>query len=233
MERAAAGCLSGEFAAWSPAGPPSGWLRASDTRIPARPSFRSALGRRATMAFCGGRLRVACVLACAAAQSSRLPHRCEFRAGRPGDGELARAEGIAAPRLGVCGLIRMRERVVARRRMNCAIIKSPILSGLRAAFPGLSLCQRPTRCSARTVARRVRCGDRVVSRSGLPRLKSGRFRRGLSMSRSGCRTSDEVRTTARPLTSPKEDGSPAVFRQRRAVARRLIAVAETCGARGY
>jgi 4-hydroxythreonine-4-phosphate dehydrogenase len=142
LERAAAGCLAGEFSGVV-TGPVSkerlariGWDFPGQTEF-----FAARWGGEPTMAFCGGRLRVALL-------SWHIPLRDVpaqltapnlTRAVAAADA-LARAEGVAAPRIAVCGLnphagegglIGTEEREII----------DPILDGLRARHPGLSRCE--------------------------------------------------------------------------------------------
>jgi 4-hydroxythreonine-4-phosphate dehydrogenase len=113
-----------------------GWTYPGHTEF-----FAARWGGEPTMAFCGGRLRLALV-------SWHIPLRAVpgfinaenlARAVAAAD-ELARSEGIAAPRIGVCGLnphagegglIGTEERDLI----------DPVLDALRARFPGLSRTQ--------------------------------------------------------------------------------------------
>jgi len=142
IERAAAGARLGEFAGVV-TGPVS---KAELARIgypfPGQTEFFAARwGGEPVMAFCGGKLRVALATwHVPLHQVMRLlgPHLLH-RAIRAAD-TLARAEGIAAPRIGVCGLnphagegglLGYEERDVL----------DPALDHLRAEFPGLSRCE--------------------------------------------------------------------------------------------
>jgi len=142
LERAASGCRTGEFAGVV-TGPASkerlariGWAFPGQTEF-----FAARWGGDPTMAFCGGRLRVALL-------SWHVPLRevpaqltaAKFARTVAAADELARACGAAAPRIGVCGLnphagegglIGTEERDVIE----------PVLAGLRAAYPGLSRCE--------------------------------------------------------------------------------------------
>ena len=142
LERAASGCKEGEFAGVV-TGPASkerlaaiGWSFPGQTEF-----FASRWGGSPTMAFCGGKLRVALL-------SWHVPLRevpAQLTASNIGRtvaaaDELARACGAGAPRIGVCGLnphagegglIGTEERDVIE----------PVLAGLRARHPGLSRCE--------------------------------------------------------------------------------------------
>lgn len=139
MARAAEGCARGRFSAVV-TGPVSkralaaiGYPHAGQTEF-----FAAAWGGEPTMAFCGGRLRV--VLATWHLPLRDVPEALSAaviaRAVRAAD-ELARAEGVAAPRLAVCGLnphagegglLGIEERQLI----------DPALDALRGRFPGLS-----------------------------------------------------------------------------------------------
>jgi 4-hydroxythreonine-4-phosphate dehydrogenase len=139
MERAADGVRRGEFSGVV-TGPVSKlWLQKAGYAFPGQTEFFAARwGGEPTMAFCGGRLRVVLLtwhipLRDVAAQMTAENFE---RAVRAAD-ELARAEGIALPRIGVCGLnphagedglLGTEERDVI----------DPLLARLRAEFPGLS-----------------------------------------------------------------------------------------------
>ena len=142
MERAAAGCASGEFSGVV-TGPVS---KAELARIgypfPGQTEFFAARwGGEPVMAFCGGKLRVALatwhVPLCEVPQllGPRLLHRTVAAADA-----LARAEGIAAPRIGVCGLNPHAGEGGLLGEEERDFI-NPALANLRGEFPGLSLCE--------------------------------------------------------------------------------------------
>ena len=139
MEAATEGCRTGE---WSGVvtGPVS---KAELARVgyayPGQTEFFAARwGGEPVMAFCGGRLRVVLLTwhIPLRAVPTQLTRENFARTIRAAD-ELARAEGVARPRIGVCGLnphagegglLGTEEREVI----------DPILDGLRGEFPGLS-----------------------------------------------------------------------------------------------
>jgi 4-hydroxythreonine-4-phosphate dehydrogenase len=142
LERAAGMCRSGGCAGVVTAPISKERLAAIGWTYPGHTEFFAARwGGEPTMAFCGGRLRLALV-------SWHIPLRAVpgfinaenlARAVAAAD-ELARSEGIAAPRIGVCGLnphagegglIGTEERDLI----------DPVLDALRARFPGLSRTQ--------------------------------------------------------------------------------------------
>lgn len=139
MERAASGTAAGEFSGVVTGPVSKSWLQKIGYSFPGQTEFfADRWGGRPTMAFCGGRLRV--VLLTWHIPLREVPDKLEFpeveRAVRAAD-ELARAEGCAAPRIGVCGLnphageggmLGTEERDVL----------DPMLERLRRGHPGLS-----------------------------------------------------------------------------------------------
>ncbi len=142
LERAAAGCKSGEFAGAVTAPVNKAWLARIGYFFPGQTEFFAARwGGEPTMAFCGGRLRVALL-------SWHVPLRevpaflttAHFvRTVRAAD-ELARAEGVSAPRLGVCGFNPHAGEGGLLGDEEQSII-NPILTKLHATHPGLTLCE--------------------------------------------------------------------------------------------
>ena len=142
LERAAAGCKSGEFAGAVTGPVNKAWLARIGYFFPGQTEFfAERWGGEPTMAFCGGRLRVALL-------SWHVPLRevpaylttAHFlRTVRAAD-ELARAEGVAAPRLGVCGFNPHAGEGGLLGDEEQSII-NPILTRLRANHPGLTLCE--------------------------------------------------------------------------------------------
>jgi 4-hydroxythreonine-4-phosphate dehydrogenase len=142
MERAAAGCKAGEFSGVV-TGPIS---KAALARIgygfPGQTEFFAAKwGGEPVMAFCGGKLRV--VLATwhvplhevARQLGPHLLHRTISAADM-----LARCDGIARPRIGVCGLNPHAGEGGLLGYEEKDLI-DPALAHLRAEFPGVSTCQ--------------------------------------------------------------------------------------------
>jgi len=106
MERSAAGVLSGEFSGVVTGPVSKSWLQKAGYPFPGQTEFfADRWGGEPTMAFCGGRLRV--VLLTWHIPLREVPNQLTEvnieRAVRAAD-ELARAEGIESPRIGVCGL---------------------------------------------------------------------------------------------------------------------------------
>ena len=158
LERAAAGCQSGEFVG-AVTGPVSKeWLNRIGYPFPGQTEFFAARwGGEPTMAFCGGKLRVVLLtwhiplrevpayltashFARAVRAAEELARAC------PAGSPLAASEertGNASPektRIGVCGLNpHAGEGGMLGEEERDAI--DPILRVLQAAHPGLSLCQ--------------------------------------------------------------------------------------------
>ena len=106
LECAAEGARRGEFCGVVTGPASKAWLQKVGFGFPGQTEFFAARwGGEPTMAFCGGRLRVVLL-------TWHIPLMEVPRYLTPGEitravraaGELARAEGIAAPRIGVCGL---------------------------------------------------------------------------------------------------------------------------------
>lgn len=142
MERAAAGCKAGEFSGVVTGPVSKAALAKIGYGFPGQTEFFAAKwGGDPVMAFCGGKLRV--VLATwhvplhevARLLGPHLLHRTVAAAVT-----LARAEGIAAPRIGVCGLNPHAGEggLLGYEEKD---LLDPALDHLRAEFPGLSSCQ--------------------------------------------------------------------------------------------
>ena len=142
MERAAAGCLAGEFAGVVTGPISKACLANIGYPYPGQTEFFAARwGGEPTMAFCGGRLRVALL-------SWHVPLRevpaylktANFERVVRATSELAQAEGIAAPRIGVCGLNPHAGEGGLLGDEELRII-NPILRKLQVEYPRLSLSQ--------------------------------------------------------------------------------------------
>jgi 4-hydroxythreonine-4-phosphate dehydrogenase len=142
MERAAAGCRSGEFSGVVTGPVSKERLAAIGYDFPGQTEFFAARwGGEPVMCFCGGRLRVALatwhVPLCEVPQllGPQLLHRTVAAAA-----QLAQADGIAQPRIGVCGLNpHAGENGVLGAEERDFL--NPALGKMQAEFPGLSLCQ--------------------------------------------------------------------------------------------
>mgnify|MGYP002781000952 CR=1 FL=1 len=142
MERAAAGVASGEFSGVVTGPVSKSWLQKAGYAFPGQTEFFAARwGGEPTMAFCGGKLRV--VLLTWHIPLRDVPAQLSAaniaRAVRAAD-ELARAEGIRAPRIGVCGLNPHagEEGLLGTEERD---VIDPMLAALRGEFPGLSRCE--------------------------------------------------------------------------------------------
>jgi 4-hydroxythreonine-4-phosphate dehydrogenase len=142
MERAAEGCKTGEFCGVVTGPISKSALAKIGYEFPGQTEFFAAKwGGEPVMAFCGGKLRV--VLATwhvplhevARLLGPHLLHRTVAAADT-----LARAEGIAAPRIGVCGLNPHAGEggLLGYEEKD---LLNPALTSLRGEFPGLSLCE--------------------------------------------------------------------------------------------
>jgi len=152
LERAADGCRADEFAGVVTGPVSKAGLAAIGYEWPGQTEFfAERWGGEPVMAFCGGRLRV--VLAtwhvplCEVPQllGPQLLHRTVAAAV-----ELARADGLAAPRIGVCGLNPHAGEGGLLGEEERDFI-DPALARLRVEFPGLSSCQPADTLFARTL----------------------------------------------------------------------------------
>ena len=142
MERAAQGCKAGEFSGVVTGPVSKEWLARIGYAFPGQTEFFAARwGGEPVMSFCGGRLRV--VLATwhvPLHQVSRLlgPHllRRTIAAAQ----ELAQADGVARPRIGVCGLNPHAGEGGLLGYEETELL-NPTLDHLRPEFPGLSRCE--------------------------------------------------------------------------------------------
>ena len=142
MERAAAGCRAGEFCGVVTGPVSKEWLARIGYGWPGQTEFFAARwGGEPVMAFAGGRLRVALATWHVPLHqvASRLgPHL--LRRTVTAAGELARAEGVATPRIGVCGLNPHAGEggLLGYEEKD---LLNPALESLRAEFPLLSRCE--------------------------------------------------------------------------------------------
>jgi len=141
MERAAHGVRSGEFSGVVTAPVSKERLAAIGYPFPGQTEFFAAHWQgEPVMCFCGGRLRVALATwhiplhQVGRALGPHLLHRTVTAAA-----ELARADGVNAPRIGVCGLNPHAGEggLLGYEEKD---FLNPALENLRPEFPGLSLC---------------------------------------------------------------------------------------------
>ncbi len=223
LERAAALCREGACQG-AVTGPVSkerlaaiGWTFPGQTEF-----FAARWGGEPTMAFCGGRLRLALV-------TWHIPLRDVPAALTPASlgravgaaAELARSEGIAAPRIGVCGLnphagegglIGTEERDLI----------DPILDGLRSAHPGLSRCQPADTLFGRQLRGEFDASVALYHDQGLGPLKAVDFEEAVNVTLGlpHVRTSPDHGTAFG--IAGRDLASPHSFANAVQVARRLI-----------
>jgi 4-hydroxythreonine-4-phosphate dehydrogenase len=224
MERAAVGCLSGEFSGVVTGPVSKAWLARIGYAFPGQTEFFAARwGGEPTMAFCGGRLRVALLswhvplrevpAFLTAANFARVVHATV---------ELARAEGVAAPRVGVCGLNPHAGEGGLLGDEEQRII-NPILRELRATVPGLSLCEPADTLFARQLRGEFDAVIALFHDQGLAPLKAVDFDEAVNVTLGlpFVRTSPDHGTAFG--IAGKGIASPRSFANAVAVARRLIA----------
>lgn len=142
MERAAAGCKDGEFSGVVSGPISKAQLAGIGYPFPGQTEFfADRWGGDPVMAFCGGKLRVALATwHVPLDQVARLlgPHL--LRRTISAADVLARAEGISAPRIGVCGLNPHAGEggLLGNEERD---LLNPSLAHLRTEYPGLSLCE--------------------------------------------------------------------------------------------
>ena len=142
MERAAAGCVSGEFSGVVTGPVSKAELAAIGYSFPGQTEFFAAKwGGHPVMCFCGGKLRVALatwhvpLIEVGQLLGPQLLHRTIAAAD-----QLCRAENISRPRIGVCGLNPHAGEggLIGYEEKD---FLNPALDHLRAEFPGLSRCE--------------------------------------------------------------------------------------------
>jgi 4-hydroxythreonine-4-phosphate dehydrogenase len=142
MERAAKGCAQREFGAVVTGPVSKARLAAIGYAFPGQTEFFAARwGGEPVMGFCGGKLRV--VLATWHVPLASVPSLLGpqlLRRTVAAAEALARAEGVAQPRIGVCGLNPHagEDGLLGGEERE---MLNPALDGLRAEFPGLSRCE--------------------------------------------------------------------------------------------
>jgi 4-hydroxythreonine-4-phosphate dehydrogenase len=223
LERAAELCVSGEFAGVVTGPVSKESMAAIGWRFPGQTEFFAARwGGEPTMAFCGGRLRVALV-------TWHIPLRDVPAAltpaaiGRAVDAadELARAEGVAAPRIGVCGLNpHAGEGGLMGTEERDTI--DPVLERLRARHPGLSRCQPADTLFGRQLRGEFDVLVALYHDQGLAALKAVDFEESVNVTLglSHVRTSPD-HGTAFPIAG-KAAASPRSFSNAVTAARCLI-----------
>jgi 4-hydroxythreonine-4-phosphate dehydrogenase len=176
MERAAEGCSRGEFAGVVTGPVSKSRLAQAGFAFPGQTEFFAARwGGEPTMGFCGGRLRVVLLTWHVPLREvfSHLTGENFARAVRAA-AELARAEDIAAPRIGVCGLNPHAGEDGLLGDEERRII-NPILGGLRPQFPGLSRCEPGDTLFARALRGEFDVVMALYHDQGLAPLKAVEF----------------------------------------------------------
>ena len=142
MERAAEGCKRGEFSAVVTGPVSKEWLARIGYPYPGQTEFFAARwGGEPVMAFCGGKLRV--VLATwhvPLVQVPKLLGPDVIRRAVEAAATLCQADGLAEPRIGVCGLNPHAGEAGLLGREEIDSL-NPTLDKIRTDFPGLSTCQ--------------------------------------------------------------------------------------------
>lgn len=223
MERAAAGCKSGDFSGVVTGPVSKAGLAKIGYGFPGQTEFFAARwGGDPVMAFCGGKLRV--VLATwhvplhevARLLGPHLLHRTVAAADT-----LARADGIAAPRIGVCGLNPHAGEggLLGYEEKD---FLNPALEHLRAEFPGLSLCQPGDTLFARALHGEFNVVVALYHDQGLAPLKVIDFDEAVNVTLGlpFVRTSPDHGTAFGIAGQGK--ASPCSFANAVAVARRLL-----------
>jgi 4-hydroxythreonine-4-phosphate dehydrogenase len=223
MERAAAGCQAGEFSGVVTGPVSKAALAAIGYGFPGQTEFFAAKwGGDPVMAFCGGKLRVALATwHVPLYEVARLlgPHRLH-RTVAAAD-TLARAEGITAPRIGVCGLNPHAGEggLLGYEEKD---LLDPALDQLRAEFPGLSSCQPGDTLFARALRGEFDVVVALYHDQGLAPLKVIDFDEAVNVTLGlpFVRTSPDHGTAFGIAGQGK--ASPRSFANAVAVARRLI-----------
>ncbi len=160
MERAADGCKSGEFCGVVTGPVSKAELAAIGYAFPGQTElFAARWGGEPVMAFCGGKLRV--VLATWHVPLHEVPRLLSpalLRRTVAAADALCRAEGIAAPRIGICGLNPHAGEGGLLGREEIDSIE-PALAKIRVDFPGLSRCEPGDTLFARALPRSTGSGQ--------------------------------------------------------------------------
>ncbi len=176
MERAAQGCAHGAFAGVVTGPVSKSWLAKAGFAFPGQTEFFAARwGGEPTMAFCGGRLRVVLLTWHIPLRevASHLSAENFSRAAQAAE-ELAGAEGIAAPRIGVCGLNPHAGEGGLLGDEERRVI-DPALDRLRAEHPGLSRCEPGDTLFARALRGEFDVVIALYHDQGLAPLKAVEF----------------------------------------------------------
>ncbi len=176
MERAAEGCKNGEFSGVVTGPVSKERLAAIGYQFPGQTEFFAARwGGAPVMCFCGGKLRVALV-------TWHVPLHEVVRVLGPNllqrtvaaADQLAKAEGIATPRIGVCGL-NPHAGEGGLLGLEEKDFLNPALGHLQPQYPGLSLCQPADTIFARTLRGEFDVVVAMYHDQGLAPLKTLEF----------------------------------------------------------
>lgn len=223
LERAASLCRSGDCAGVVTAPVSKQRMDAIGWKFPGQTEFFAARwGGEPTMAFCGGRLRIALVSWHIALRDvpASLTAASIGRTVAAAD-ELARSDGVAAPRIGVCGLNpHAGEGGIIGTEERDTI--DPILDALRARYPGLSGCQPADTLFGRQLRGEFDVSVALYHDQGLAPLKVIDFDESVNVTLGlpHVRTSPDHGTAFG--IAGKGTASPRSFSNAVAVARRLI-----------
>ncbi len=222
MERAAAGARAGEFSAVVTAPVSKARLAAVGFPFPGQTEFfADRWGGEPVMAFCGGRLRVALATwHVPLVEVPQLLGPVRLRRTVAAADRLARADGIAAPRIGVCGLNPHAGEGGLLGDEERDLI-DPALERLRADFPGVSSCQPADTLFARALRGEFDAIVALYHDQGLAPLKAVEFDEAVNVTLGlpFLRTSPDHGTAFGLAGTGRAD--PRSFAQAVAVARRL------------
>jgi 4-hydroxythreonine-4-phosphate dehydrogenase len=225
LERAAELCSSGEFSGVVTGPVSKERMAAIGWNFPGQTEFFAARWKGdPTMAFCGGKLRIALVSWHIPLRDvpASLNARTITRTVSAAD-ELARADGVAAPRIGVCGLNpHAGEGGIIGTEERDTI--DPILDSLRQRYPGLSRCQPADTLFGRQLRGEFDVAVALYHDQGLAPLKAVDFEDSVNVTLglAHVRTSPDHGTAF--SIAGKGTASPRSFTNAVAVARRLIRV---------
>lgn len=223
MEHAAEGCKTGEFSGVVTAPVSKERLAAIGYPFPGQTEFFAARwGGNPVMCFCGGRLRVALatwhvpLIEVAQLLGPQLLHHTIAAAA-----QLAKMDGVASPRIGVCGLNPHAGEAGLLGQEERDFI-NPALEKFRTEFPGLSTCQPADTLFARALRGEFDVIVALYHDQGLAPLKVVDFDEAVNVTL-GLR---QVRTSPDHGTAfgiaGQGKASPRSFTNAVTVARRLI-----------
>jgi len=241
LERAAAGTRAGEFSGVVTGPVSKAWLQKAGYEFPGQTEFFAARwGGAPTMAFCGGRLRVALLtwhIPLREVPSHLTPNELA-RAVRAA-AELARADGIAAPRVGVCGLnphageggmLGAEERDIIDPILDTLRAATTTTAGAAGAFAQVSRCEPGDTIFGRALRGEFDVVVALYHDQGLAPLKTIDFDEAVNVTLglAHVRTSPDHGTAFG--IAGKGAASPRSFANAVEIARRLIALRENAAA---